>query len=341
MDFGLFDDLLKKDAFGANPSTILNPQERDIFGLVMEVLLVETSGHASWANWQRGQLNTLVEQISRRSKFHANRLAAFRTGKKQLSEIPVQTRQDTIEQVKTEGALIRPADRLPTSLRSTTGSSGTPIKLYSTPINAKYISIRNLANEFQRNHDFRLNFVRIPLNPKVGDPSAVLEMGSVSNQQRPLWNMFSMGSQRFIRYQNCIERLIDELKKRPVHRIATHPSTMDEILAFGGAEILRELGIRIWIPYSGHRDFSKDHLFNDVGIDIQGTYSSEEFGPIAYECNKCAGHFHVATSNVIVEADESVTAEFSGNRLSRILITGFMPMRRRLSVTILEIWGNC
>src|SRR5262249_43266614 len=44
-------------------------------------------------------------------------------------------------------------------------------------------------------------------------------------------------------------------------------------------------------------------------------------GPIAYECSKSSGHFHVVHSNVIVECDDSVTVSFNGVSLGRLLVT--------------------
>eukprot|EP01037_Dinobryon_pediforme_P043936 gene43936-55350_t len=44
-------------------------------------------------------------------------------------------------------------------------------------------------------------------------------------------------------------------------------------------------------------------------------------GPIAFECKQQEGHFHVAHSNVIVEADETTSVDFNGAKINRLLIT--------------------
>ena len=44
-------------------------------------------------------------------------------------------------------------------------------------------------------------------------------------------------------------------------------------------------------------------------------------GPIAYECTKNEGYYHVAHTNVIVECDDKLTTTFDGVTVGRLLIT--------------------
>jgi phenylacetate-coenzyme A ligase PaaK-like adenylate-forming protein len=50
-------------------------------------------------------------------------------------------------------------------------------------------------------------------------------------------------------------------------------------------------------------------------------FSSGETGPIAFECRTNEGYYHVAHSNVIVECDRTLTTEFDGEVVNRLLVT--------------------
>ena len=60
---------------------------------------------------------------------------------------------------------------------------------------------------------------------------------------------------------------------------------------------------------------------NQIGVPVRSNYSCAEVGPIAMECSTQAGYYHVAHSNVIVEADKSSTVEVNGITLGRVLLT--------------------
>ena len=61
--------------------------------------------------------------------------------------------------------------------------------------------------------------------------------------------------------------------------------------------------------------------FAEVGVPARETYSCEEVGPIAFECDRCVGHFHVATSNVIVETVGEERLAVDGSAVGEVLLT--------------------
>jgi phenylacetate-coenzyme A ligase PaaK-like adenylate-forming protein len=77
----------------------------------------------------------------------------------------------------------------------------------------------------------------------------------------------------------------------------------------------------MWIHRSDYRDPAVVKALSDVGVPSLSNYSAGEIGPIAYECSKCQGYFHVAHTNVIVECDDQLTASFNDASLGRLLIT--------------------
>src|SRR5581483_2318307 len=72
---------------------------------------------------------------------------------------------------------------------------------------------------------------------------------------------------------------------------------------------------------SDYRDPEIVAALQSIGVPSLSNYSAAELGPIAFECAKCPGHFHVAHSNVIVECDETTTAAFDEVTLGRLLVT--------------------
>ena len=323
MDFEFLQDRVKPQAFGSNPMTFLNPIERDAFGLVMEILMIETGGRKSWSSWQRRQVDTLVREIGKRSEFHRDRMNAYVTGKSSLSDLPVQTRKDTVDQVLKEGSLVKATNKVGVCKNSTSGSGGTPVTFYNTSVNNKYQSLRGVAEDLAQGNDYRDNVVRLlPVLAGEGMHEKTYLKAEIKKSIGPLSGLFRLGQRKYIYYRNCLDQLEKELSKFHPHRLASNPSMMDEIIAFGGVELLTELGVRTWVPYAGARDFSQDEIFTSAGIDIRGNYSCQELGIIAYECAHHPGKFHVAVSNVIVELDDGQTAEFEGKTLSRVLVTG-------------------
>jgi phenylacetate-coenzyme A ligase PaaK-like adenylate-forming protein len=58
----------------------------------------------------------------------------------------------------------------------------------------------------------------------------------------------------------------------------------------------------------------------DSGITVKSSYSSEEIGPIGFECPKFPDHYHVVSSNVLVEPSKEQFIQ-DGVQCNRILVT--------------------
>jgi len=120
---------------------------------------------------------------------------------------------------------------------------------------------------------------------------------------------------------NAKDTLLKEFRATPPHHIICSPAVMELLLDMGGIELLKSLGMKRWVPLSEGRSSEVNEYFNNAGVAISANYSSEETGPIAFECSKCPGVYHVAGSNVVVETDDTLTTEVDGETLSRVLIT--------------------
>lgn len=323
MDFRFLSDRMKSSAFSSRPFSFLDTKERDAFALVMEILLLETGSRRSCETWQDNQLAALSGQARKRSKFWADRITKIPKNKKDLKNLPILTRKDLQQQVESEGSLIRPADRIGVKSGSSSGSSGTPVNFYVTAVNSKYSGVRGVAQDILEGRDFRTNRVKVSsAKPKnTAGKKTFFESHLRQNWLGPLGNVFEQGHNKKIEYLNSRSKLLREIKVFAPKLLNCSPSNLDVIMGSGGVQTLKDLGIDRWIQFAGHRAPGLSKKFAAAGIEISANYSAEETGPMAFECTKCPDHFHVATSNVIIEVDDSITVCFDGHTLGRVLVT--------------------
>ena len=72
-----------------------------------------------------------------------------------------------------------------------------------------------------------------------------------------------------------------------------------------GREKFRKLQIEEFISSGQTIPQETRELCGIPAVRIRDAFSSVEIGPIAFECGASPGAFHVATSNVVVECEES------------------------------------
>tara|TARA_B110000285_G_scaffold3972_1_gene4260 strand:- start:26 stop:1417 length:1392 start_codon:yes stop_codon:yes gene_type:complete len=323
MDFRFLSNRMKSSAFSSRPFSFLDTKERDAFALVMEILLLETGSRRSCETWQDNQLAALSGQARKRSKFWADRITKIPKNKKDLKNLPILTRKDLQQQVESEGSLIRPADRIGVKSGSSSGSSGTPVNFYVTAVNSKYSGVRGVAQDILEGRDFRKNRVKVSsaTPKKTAGKKTFFESHLRQNWLGPLGNVFEQGHNKKIEYLNSRSKLLREIKVFAPKLLNCSPSNLDVIMGSGGVQTLKDLGIDRWIQFAGHRAPGLSEKFAAAGIEISANYSAEETGPMAFECTQCPDHFHVATSNVIIEVDDSITVYFDGHTLGRVLVT--------------------
>src|SRR4029079_19035014 len=190
------------------------------------------------------------------------------------------------------------------------------------PENGYYNSIRGMAQYFIDGLSLDENLVHIAPSASL----ASLEKGGVAASLSESWAgslsaLFRNGSGKKIIYKYNDDALIKELLKNPVGYLVCPNRYLDILMNNGGAELIKRLGVKLWIHNSDYRDPEIVKILGESGIPSLSNYSAGEVGPIAYECSKNQGYFHIAHTNVIVETDDEVTVSFNGISLGRLLIT--------------------
>jgi phenylacetate-CoA ligase len=137
----------------------------------------------------------------------------------------------------------------------------------------------------------------------------------------PLSGVFRTGKAKKITHQHDDAALIKELLKDEVGYLFCPNRYLDVLMSNGGTDLIKRLGIKLWLHSYDYRDPEIVKALDGVGVPSLSNYSAGEIGPIALECSKHQGYFHVVHTNVIVECDDRLTVSFNGASLGRLLIT--------------------
>ena len=239
-----------------------------------------------------------------------------------MKYVPIQSRKDIAAQVNLEGSLMATDGNAPVLTYASTGSTGAPVKVYVCPENGYYNIIRSLAQYFI--NDLSLEENRALIIPAVS--LAKLEDKSLAVEATDSWagslsRVFRNGSARKIIHQYDDDALIRELGKQQFGYLVCANRYLDILMNHGGIELIKKLGIKLWLHQADYRDPNNVKALEGIGVKSLSNYSAGEVGPIAFECSKHQGYFHVAHSNVIVECDDQLTASFNELSLGRLLVT--------------------
>ena len=144
-------------------------------------------------------------------------------------------------------------------------------------------------------------------------------VNSTSSWAGPLGSVFRNGSSKQITHKYDDAALINELLKDRVGYLVCPNRYVDILMNNGGTDLIKKLGIKLWLHLSDYRDPQIVKALDDIGVPSLSSYSAGEIGSIAVECLKYQGFFHVAHTNVTVECDSQLTVSFNGKSLATTL----------------------
>lgn len=314
---------VKNNAYSTKPLTFLDPPACDDISTCLQISLLENGPRAPRDEWQIKQLLNLLHHTYANSVFWRRRLPSALSPFNALDFIPVLSRDDVNEQVNSEGSLIN--EELLDGVLSypSSGSTGTPIKVFSMPQNARYNELRSMAQYFIEGRSLNANrtFIKPADGTRVNLGSSILGVDIHDGWIGSMGNIFNHGIYKVINFLGNLDPLIDELKKDPVGYLACLSSHMELLIKEGGAPLIRELNIKMWLHHSDNLDPHVREFLVGLGIPIRSSYSCSEVGPIAVECVEYPGNYHVAHSNVIVEEGSEEQVLMNNLKLHKLLIT--------------------
>jgi phenylacetate-CoA ligase len=313
---------LYPDAYSSQPYTFLDQDAHHYLANIAAIDLIENGDSTARQNWQNRQLSNLLRHAHSRSKFWRQRMPSRMINHQILKFLPVQSRQDTGTQVALEGSLLPDNANKPVSSYSSTGSTGTPVKVYVSEENGYYNNIRGLALYFTIGLRLEENFTRIsPATSLAALEKNTPDVTLADSWAGPLSAVFRTGKAKKIVDQHDDAALVKELLKDEVGYLFCPNRYLDILMNNGGTDLIKRLGIKLWLHSYDHRDPKIVEALNSIGVPCLSSYSAGEIGPIAQECSKLQNHFHVVHTNVVVECDDRLTVSFNGASLGRLLIT--------------------
>jgi phenylacetate-CoA ligase len=313
---------LYRNAYHTAPFTFVSQVAQNELANITAINLLENGDRTARETWQNHQLTNLLRHAHSRSKFWRQRMPSRVINHSVMKYLPIQTRTDVMTQVESEGALVSMNPNAPLSSYASTGSTGSPVKVFVRQENSHYNSLRSLAQYFFNNLSLCENRVQIVPASSISKLNKDrLIVKSDDSWAGPLSTLFCNGSAKKITHAYDDDALIDELLKDSVGYLVCPSRYLVVLVNKGGTELLKRLGITVWQHNSDYRDPQIVETLKSIGVPSLSNYSAGEIGPIAFECSKHEGHFHVAHSNVVIECDSQQTASFNGSELGRLLIT--------------------
>jgi phenylacetate-CoA ligase len=308
------------NGYGDQPFTFLEPDARQLVGDIASIDLIENGDRPAREIWQKKQLSNLINHAYVRSNYWRRRIPSGLSRQDILEKIPILTRKDVVRQVQNEGSLFVDKKQGAVSSYETTGSTGTPLKVFVCQQAAYYNNVRNLAQIFLDNLSLDENRVQIALSSRSEDLKTRLR-SSESGWAGPLSRIYRNGSNKIIGFNKDVDGLVEELSKDSVGYLVCPSQILEQLLDHGGPDLIKKLGIKVWIHLSDFRSREAVEQLKQIGIPSLSNYSSAETGPMAFECRMNEGYYHVAHTNVIVECDDKLTTTIDGVAVGRLLIT--------------------
>jgi phenylacetate-coenzyme A ligase PaaK-like adenylate-forming protein len=316
-----FSDIpIRERAFSQKPMTFCDPEPKNFLSAIFDIAAIETGYPLAREHWQTAQLCNLIKHAAERSAFWRQRIGARKPSGVTLSSLPILERGAVMSQIRDEGPLLRPNDQIALNSSSTSGSSGVPVKFFASGMNARYNHVRSVAQYFLEGRDLTLNRVQIDYTPHLAKKG--LKVTRAEAWLGALSCFFDCGANKVIEYfRPDMNAFREELERDPIGYLVTAQWTVATLLQSIDLLALKRAGLHTWISVADAVDPGLREALMSQGVLVRSTYSAQEVGPIGFECERIAGNYHVATSNVIVEVDSSQSHRLGSHELGRVLVT--------------------
>jgi phenylacetate-coenzyme A ligase PaaK-like adenylate-forming protein len=313
---------MRKTAFSKRPATFLDDEPRQLLSTIIDQIAIETGDRAAREHWQQQQLENLILHATQRSEFWRKRVAGRKIDGIDIRRLPPLTRQELIAQVKSEGALLKENSPNRVAQHSTSGSTGTPVAFFVSHMNAYMNNARSLAQTFVENRDLSPNKIRTRGVPTLKSKNG-FSVETANSWLGSLGQVFRSGTNRHIQYFHPdISALCEEMRRGSIGYLVAQPRLVESILQVKGPGFFKDADTFMYIPLADVANAELRETFASLGIPVRANYSCEETGLLGFECAKTPEHYHVATSNVLIEVvPENPPQRFNDQDVGRVLIT--------------------
>jgi phenylacetate-CoA ligase len=284
------------NGYADQPFTFVDPDAHRLMGHISSIDLIENGQRRGREYWQKKQFGNLVNHAYLRSEFWRQRIPSGAGRQEAVQNFPILTRKEIAAQVEKEGSIFADKKQSIESYQ-TTGSTGTPLKVFVCPQSSYYNVARGFAQFFIDNMPFNENRVEITPAVRADDLEKAVVYKTGSTWAGPLSRIYQNGTNKVLGLDRDIAGLVEEMSKERVGYLVCHSRFVEQILEYGGPDLFTRLGIKAWFHKSDFRSRDAVEQLKKIGVSSLSNYSAGEIGPIAFECRSNEGYFHVAHTN--------------------------------------------
>jgi len=309
---------LKEDCFSDKRGLIVEPELDYFVRNLMNVTLIESGPRDSKNKWQLNQLNNVLDFSRENSSFWKERLGDVRLQNfDDLLKIPELTRQDLKIQFEAEGSLLKEEEVF---TKATSGSSGNPVIVSMNGRNSEENFLRHHYALMMRSTDVTRNSLLLWASFDIPYPGFI-EAAKEYNMNKFFRNFFKSGEKTVIKYANPdLEQLTKKIKEYKCKVLICNPYLMESLINYYPVDEMVADGLETWEFIGGSPSQYVIDCMNKNNVQITGDYQSEELGLIGYACPHTPFHYHIASTNVYLEAiDEGIT--MNGQKMGKILVS--------------------
>ncbi len=272
---------------------------------------------------QLQQLALVIGHARRTVPFYRDRLAGWRDGAapgmEQLRALPLLTRRDIQDAGVALLSTALPPQFGPVHENRTSGATGQPVQVLRTALDALLWQANTLRDHYWHRRDQSLKLVAIrALAPGPADaPQGITASG---------WGAASealrvTGPSALLSLNVDVAVQAAWIRQHAPGYLLTYPSNLAALLAHFARQGERPDGLRavLTVGETVSPDLRAD-CHDILGVAIEDTYSSQEFGYIALQC-PVSGQYHVMAESVLVEVLDAAGNPCAPGETGRLVVS--------------------
>jgi phenylacetate-CoA ligase len=229
-----------------------------------------------------------------------------------LRQLPILKRTDIYEHLNELNSRQLPRGHTPLTMMSTSGSTGTPIQVQSTPITGVLFRTSGLRFHLWHRRDFSASNMTIRLK-EAGQPKVATN--------RAWAPCYATGPGFAYCATLTIPELFDGLMEHEPAYLQAYPAIIMGLIRRSAALGRKPAGLREVRTFGGVleaelREACRDHW----GVPIADNYSAMEIGVMALQC-PASHNMHVQEENVMLEVVDNEGNPCRPGEVGRVLVT--------------------
>lgn len=301
----------------------IGPQGPEVFGQAAATLqafaMIEAAEHGTprvRRDYQQQRIAEVLEHARGHSPFWAARIGARRPA---LWRLPLLKRRELRAQVEAEGALPVPPDHGDVIASATSGATSEPLRFFVTRQNGAYNEARYAFDDIASDRD-----LGIPLTLMHKRFETVENFDRWPNLTGAIWRT---GPAVGLPLGLAMDEIAERLLAGGMGHVMIRPNQLAALVAYATATGRRpqDVGDVLTIGETiapGLRARTRAAF----GARIADRYTCEEVGPIAFQCWTLDTHYHVASSNVLLETVDEGGRDIAAGKPGNLLVTGLQAM---------------